>query len=78
MRKLALMRTATGRKDPELHLLQKIISLDVTAPQIAAQINASQTSSNTHLNINYSEDNQAFLVKLLQRNHYTNNKKRLA
>ena len=39
MMKLALMRTATGKEDPELHLLQRISSLELTAPQIAAQIN---------------------------------------
>ena len=36
--KLALMRTATGKEDPELPLLQRICSLELTAPQIAAQI----------------------------------------
>ena len=59
MMKLALMRTATGKEDPELPLLQRISSfelpypllqrissLEVTASQIAAQINASQSSSN--------------------------------
>ena len=68
MMKLALVKPATGKEDPELPLLQKISSLEVTAPQIAAQINASQT----HVNINCSEEtvNQAFMVKLLQRNHY--------
>jgi hypothetical protein len=42
MMKLALMRTATGKEDPELPLLQRISSLEITAPQIAAQINASE------------------------------------
>ena len=37
--KLALMRTATGKEDPELPLLQRISSLEITAHQIAAQIN---------------------------------------
>ena len=49
MMKLALMRTATGKEDPELPLLQRISSLELTAPQIAAQINASQSSSNRHI-----------------------------
>ena len=49
MRKLALMRTVTGNEDPELPLLQRIRSLELTAPQIAAQINASQRSSNRHI-----------------------------
>ena len=47
--KLALMRTATGNEDPELTVLQRISSLELTAPQIAAQINASQSSSNRHI-----------------------------
>ena len=34
MMKLALMRTATGKEDPELPLLQRIDSLELTAPQI--------------------------------------------
>lgn len=49
MMKLAFMRTATGKKDPELPLLQRISSLELTVPQIAAQINASQSSSNRHI-----------------------------
>jgi hypothetical protein len=43
MMKLALMRTTTGKEDPELPLLQRITSLKLTAPQTAAQINASQS-----------------------------------
>jgi hypothetical protein len=35
-----------NRKDSELPLLQRINSLELTAPQIAAQINVSQSSSN--------------------------------
>ena len=46
MMKLALIKTATGKEDPELPLLQKTSSLELTAPQIADQINASQSSSN--------------------------------
>ena len=46
MMKLALMRTATGKEDPELPLLQRIRSLELPASEIAAQINASQSSSN--------------------------------
>ena len=42
MMKLTLMRTTTGKEDPELPLLQRISSFELTAPQIAAQINASQ------------------------------------
>ena len=49
MMKLALMRNAKGKEDPELPLLQRISSLELTAPQIAAQINASQRSRNRHI-----------------------------
>ena len=49
MIKLALMRTTTGKEDLELTLLQRITSLELTAPQIAAQINASQSWSNRHI-----------------------------
>ena len=48
MMKLALMRTSTGKEDPEVTLLQRINSLELTASEIAAQINASQSSSNRH------------------------------
>jgi hypothetical protein len=53
MMKLAVMRTATGKEDPELRLLQRISSLELPASDIAAQINASQTN----LKINCSEEN---------------------
>ena len=49
MMKLALMRTATGKEDPELPLLQRISSSELPASEIAAQINASQSSSNRHI-----------------------------
>ena len=39
MLKLALMRTTTGKEDPELPLLQRISSLELPASEIAAQIN---------------------------------------
>ena len=55
MMKLALMRPATGMEDPELPLLQRISTL-VPASEIAAQINASQSSSNRHFNINCSDE----------------------
>ena len=48
-RTLARMRTATRKEDPELPLLQKITSLELPASEIAAQINASQSSSNRHI-----------------------------
>jgi hypothetical protein len=53
--KLALMRTVTGKEDPELPLLQRVSSLEFPASEIAAQINVSQCSSNRH-NINCSEE----------------------
>ena len=43
------MRTTTVKEDPELPLLQRIGSLELTAPQIAAQINVSQSSNNRHI-----------------------------
>ena len=47
MMKLALKRTTTGKEDSELPLLQS--SLELPASEIAAQINASQSSSNRHI-----------------------------
>ena len=43
------MRTAIGKKDPELPLLLRISSLELPASEIAAQIIASQSSSNRHI-----------------------------
>ena len=56
MMKLALMRTATGMEDPELPLLQRISSLELPASEIAAQINASQSSRNKHISTNNSSE----------------------
>jgi hypothetical protein len=56
MMKLALIRTTTGKEDPELPLLKRMTSLELPALEIAAQINASQNSSNRHLNIYCSEE----------------------
>ena len=42
MMKLSLIRTATGKEDPEVLLLQRISSLELPASEIAAQINASE------------------------------------
>ena len=47
--KLVLMRTATGMEDPELPLLQRMSSIDLPASEIAAEINASRSSSNRHI-----------------------------
>ena len=43
------MMTATGMEDPELPMLQRINSLELPASEIAAQINAAQSSSNRHI-----------------------------
>ena len=44
-----IMRTDTENEDPELLLLQRTSSLELPASEIAAQINASQSSSNRHI-----------------------------
>ena len=49
MMKLVLMRTATGKEDPELLLLQRISSLALPTSEIAGQINASQSSRDRHI-----------------------------
>jgi hypothetical protein len=49
MMKLALVRTATGMEEPELPLLQRTSSLVLPASEIAAQIDASQSSSHRHI-----------------------------
>ena len=43
------MRTDTAKEDPDLPLLQRKSSLELIASEIAAQINASQSSSNRHI-----------------------------
>ena len=63
MMKLALMRTATRKEDPDLPLLQRIRLLELTAPQNVAQV--------TDININCSEETESgIMVEMLQRNHY--------
>jgi hypothetical protein len=47
--KLALMRTATGKADAELPLLQRISSLELTAPQKSAINCTSDCSPNKSL-----------------------------
>ena len=49
MIKLALMKTETGKEDPELSLLQRISSLELRASEIAAQINAVTDTSQHQL-----------------------------
>ena len=75
MMKLVLMRTATGKEDPQLHLLQRIRSLELPASEIVVQINASQSLSNRLISTSTVQRlrdcvNQAVMVKLLQRKHY--------
>ena len=72
MMELALIRTATGKEDPELPLQQRISQLELPASEIAAQINASQSSSNRHISTSTVQEtvNQASEMELLQRNHY--------
>jgi hypothetical protein len=73
MMKLALMRTATGKEDPELPLPQRIISLRVTGLRNCSlkkcfRVQVTDTSQHQLFRGDYV--NQAFMVKLLQRNHY--------
>ena len=75
MMKLSLMRTARGKEDPELPLLQRTRSLELPASEIAAQINASHSSSNRHISTSTVQRRlresglHSQIVKLLQRNH---------
>ena len=78
--KLSLMRTATGKEDPELPLLQRINSLELPASEIAAQTNASQSSRNSHQLFRGDCVKSGLHVKLLQKKPLLNNsnKNRLA
>ena len=75
---LALMRTTTGKEDPELPLLQGISPLvELPASEIVAKIDASQSSSNRHISSSTvqrrlceSGVNQVFMAELLKINHY--------
>ena len=50
MMNLALMRTTTGKEDPESPLLQRISSLEITAPRKLQPLKkTSQSSSNRHI-----------------------------
>ena len=51
-----LQVSSSAVANPELHMLQRASSLTLPASEITAQINASQNSSNSHLNINCSEE----------------------
>jgi hypothetical protein len=74
MMKRALMRTATGKEEPELLLLQRISSLELTASENSAQVNASQSSSNRHISTSGLHGRIAAKKPLLR----DTNKKRLA
>ena len=76
MMKLALMRTATGKEDTELPLLQKTSSLELIASQIAAQINASQSSSTRQFStstvqrrLRESDHHEETTTKKIRNNH---------
>jgi hypothetical protein len=57
MMKLALMRTTTGKEDPELPLLQRISSLELPASEITASNKCfTEFKQQTHLNINCLEE----------------------
>ncbi|CDQ75790.1 unnamed protein product [Oncorhynchus mykiss] len=70
------MRTATGKEDPESPLLQRISSLEFPASVTAAQINASQSSSNRHISTSTIQRRQR--ESGLHGRIDTNNKKRFA
>jgi hypothetical protein len=88
MMKLALMRIATGMEEPELPLLLlpllRISSLYLPASDIAAKINASQSSSNRHISTSTVQRKlcESGLHSLIAAKKPllkdTNNKKRLA
>jgi hypothetical protein len=62
------MRTARGKEDPDLPLLQRIRSLELPASDITAKIKVTDTFQ--HQLFRGDCVNQAFMVKLLQRNPY--------
>jgi hypothetical protein len=81
--KLALMRTATGKEDPELPLLQKIL-YQLPTLKLAAQINTSLSSSNRHINCSetvrrrHESGLHGWIAAKKPLLKDTNNKKRLA
>ena len=82
MMKLALMRTATGKEDPELPLLQRIHSLELPALEIAGQINASKSNRDISTSTVQRRLHVSCLHSLIATKKPllkdTNNKKRLA
>ena len=63
------MRTATGMEDPEVPLLQRIRSLELPASKYMLHGNQ-VTETSQHQLFRGDYVNQAFMVELLQRNHY--------
>ena len=69
MMKQALRRTATGKEDAELPLLQRMISLELAAPQFSPQKilhRVQVTDTSQHQLCRGDCVNQAFVVELLQ------------
>jgi hypothetical protein len=81
MMKLAPTRTATGKEDPGLPLLQRINSLELPASEIAAQINASQSSDTSQRQLFRGDCETGLHGRIAAKKPLlkdTNNKKRLA
>ena len=81
--KLSLMRITTGKEEPELPLLQRKTLLELQASEIAAQINPSQSSINTHISTSTVQRLResglhGWIAVKKQLLKDTNNKKRLA
>jgi hypothetical protein len=72
MMKLALMRTGTGKEDLELPLLQRISSLVTSLRNCSPNkyFRVQETDTSQHQLFRGDCVNQAFMVELLQRNHY--------
>ena len=65
-------RVTSAAEDYKFIRVTSLKTRQLTAPQIAAQINASQSSSNRRISTSTDQRRrlQAFMVELLQRNHY--------
>jgi hypothetical protein len=64
------MRNATGKEDPELPLLQRISSLEVNCTSDCSPNKCFRVQVTEHQLFRGGCMNQAFMVELLQRNHY--------
>ena len=65
--------TSSGMEDPEVPLLQRISSLELPASEIAPKnkcFRVEVTNTSQHQLSRGDSVNQAFMVKLLQRNYY--------